>query len=76
MGNGSLPTCSKNTITDNTGNPAYLKHFYASRKPVETEKVHPDISRVVSRNRILCETALIFCSGKILKSSILMSFSP
>ena len=27
MANGSLPTCSKNTITDNTGNPAYLKQF-------------------------------------------------
>jgi len=26
MVNGSLPTCSKNTITDNTGNPA-LVHF-------------------------------------------------
>jgi len=27
MANGSLPTCSKNTITDNTGNPACLKQF-------------------------------------------------
>jgi len=28
LANGSLPTCSKNTITDNNGNQAYLK-----RKP-------------------------------------------
>jgi len=27
MANVSLPTCSKNTITDNHGNPAYLKQF-------------------------------------------------
>jgi len=37
MGNGSLPTCSKNTITDNTG---LLKTILS--KPVETEKVHPN----------------------------------
>jgi len=39
MANGSLPTCSKNAIT---GNPAYLKQFEVSWKPVETEKIHPD----------------------------------
>jgi len=27
MANGSLPTCSKNTMTVNTGNPDYLKQF-------------------------------------------------
>jgi len=27
MANTSLPTCSKNTIADNHGNPAYLKQF-------------------------------------------------
>jgi len=27
MVNGSLPTCTKNTITDNTVNPVYLKQF-------------------------------------------------
>jgi len=42
MANGSLPTCSKNTITDNTSNPAFLKQFEISRKPVESEKIHPD----------------------------------
>ena len=42
MVKGSLPTCSKNAITDNTGNPAYLKQFEVSWKPFETEKIHPD----------------------------------
>jgi len=43
MASVSLPTCRKNTITDNHGNPTYLKLFQVSRKkPVETEKIHPD----------------------------------
>jgi len=42
MATVSLPTCNKNTITDNHYNPAYLKQFEVSRKPVETAKIHPD----------------------------------
>ena len=39
MANVSLPTCSKNTIADNHGNPTYLKPIL--NKP-ETEKIQPD----------------------------------
>jgi len=42
MAKASLPACSKNTITGNTGNPAYLKQFQVSRKSIETEEIHPD----------------------------------
>jgi len=42
MANGSLYTCSKNTITDNHGNPTYLNQFSVSRKPFETEKIQLD----------------------------------
>jgi len=66
MANGGLPTCSKNTITGNHGNPPYLKQFLISRKPVETEEIHPDtangacVKTAVGRNRILCEAAFSF----------------
>jgi len=55
MANVNLSTCSKNTITDNHGNPAptYLKQFQVSRKPVETDKIHLDTA-----NRACVKTAV------------------
>ena len=45
--NVSLHTYSKNTITDNHGNPACLNQFQVSRKPFETEKIQPDTANTI-----------------------------